>query len=234
MARASLVEVVTDRLLDRVVSGEFPPESALPAEAELAVQCGVSRLTVREAVKVLSAQQVLRTVQGRGTYVNPVARWISLDALMRVGGANVHESMVQLIEVRSMIEVGAAELFAPRCRPEDLEAMEADVEEMRGAHTDADVTRFVDADIRFHARILEGCGNPFVPATFGPISRALHDARAKTSSVPEIREHAVAEHARIVAALRSGSPRACAAAMRAHLDQTTNDALRFLTPSPPR
>lgn len=231
MARASLVEVVTDRLLDRVVSGEFPPESALPGESELALQCGASRLTVREAVKVLAAQQVLRSVQGRGTYVNPVRRWISLDALIRVGGANAHEAMIQLIEVRSMIEVGAAELFAPRCRPEDLEAMEADVEEMREGHANTDVPRFVDADMNFHGRILEGCGNPFVPATFGPISRALHDAREATSSVPEIRVHAIAEHGHILTALRSGSPRAAAAAMRAHLDQTTNDAIRYLPPS---
>lgn len=230
--RASLVEVVTDLLLERIVSGEFPPGAALPAEGELAAQSGASRLTVREAVKVLSAQQVLKTVQGRGTYVNPVRRWISLEALVRVRGGDVVETMVQLIEVRSMIEVGAAELFAPRCRPEDLELMESDLEEMRTADATTDVSAFVGADMRFHSRILEGCANPFVPATFGPISQALHAAREQTSSVPEIRTHAITEHRNIIAALRSGSPRAAAAAMRAHLDQTTNDALLHLGPSP--
>jgi DNA-binding FadR family transcriptional regulator len=232
MTRASLVDVVVDRLVDRIASGEFPPGTALPAEDELAAQSGASRLTVREAVKVLAAQQVLRPVQGRGTYVNPVDRWIALDAIMRLRGSTFRTSMIQLIEVRSMIEVGAAELFAPRCSPETLDLMAADLERMRAGHARTDVTMFVDGDIAFHRRILEGCGNPFVPATFGPIQRALHLARVQTSSVSEIRRHAIAEHEKVLTALQTGSSQAVGAAMRSHLDQTTRDALQYLEPEP--
>lgn len=138
--------------------------------------------------------------------------------------------MIQLIEIRSMIEVGATELFAPRCQTDELDRMAADLEQMEAAHAVEDVGAFVEADVRFHRRILEGCGNPFVSATFGPISRARHDAREQTSAVPEIRVNAIAEHGNILAPLRSGSARAAAAAMRSHLDQTTNDALRHRPP----
>lgn len=228
MSRASLVDVVTEELLSRITSGRFTPDAPLPAEADLAVQCGASRLTVREAVKVLAAQNIVRTVQGRGTYVNPPEAWLSLAALMRVQGARPLDAMIQLIEVRAMIEVGAAELFAPRCTTADLTAMAEDVERMQAAHDRADVAAFVSADIAFHGRIIEGTRNPFVPATFRPIARALQDARHQTSEVSEIRRNAIAEHRHILIALETTSARAAGAAMRAHLDQTMNDALRYL------
>lgn len=226
--RASLVEVVTERLLERIVSGEFGEGSALPPEAELATQCGASRLTVREAVKVLAAQGVLRPVQGRGTYVGPVDDWTSVEALVRLTPGGAAAAIEQLVEVRTMIEIGAAELFA-RHRTEDaLVGMAENLAAMRAAHAAGDVETFVTADFGFHDRILAGCGNPFVRATVRPIARALHEARVRTSAVPDIREHAIAEHGGILAALRDGSPEAAGAAMRSHLLQTRDDARHFL------
>lgn len=233
--RTSLVQVVNDRLLERIVSGEFPAGSSLPPEAELAEQSGASRLTVREAVRLLTSQQVLRPVQGRGTYVNPPERWTSLDALIRLRRGDSAEAVAQLVEVRAMIEVGAAELFA-LCRTDaELTALAHDLDDMRACDAQADVAGFVTADLRFHDRILDGCGNPFVPATFLPIARALRTARERTSSVPAIREHAVAAHGSILQALRTSTSDVVGAAMRAHLTQTRDDARRYLavTAGPP-
>jgi len=228
MPRVSLVETVTDRLLDRIISGEFPEGSALPPEAALAEQSGASRLTVREAVRVLSSQHVVRALQGRGTFVNPVTRWTSLEALVRMQRGDASKVIAQLVEVRAMIEVGAAELFAVRVSNDDLAGLRGYVEQMRAAHDRTDVGAFVAADLAFHDLILDGCGNPFVPATFLPISRALRDARTRTSSVTQIREHAIVEHSSIIEALETGSAEAAAAAMRSHLIQTRDDARRYL------
>ena len=231
--RQSLVEMVTNQILDRIASDDFTPGSVLPSEDELAKLMEASRPTCREAVKVLCTQQVLRSVQGRGTFVNPLNKWISLTAILRMQDANLHEAMIQLIEVRTLIEVGAAELFAPICRPEHLELMETDLETMRACHAAAAVDDFVAADMAFHRRILEGCGNPFIPATFRPIASALHEARTQTSSVPTIRENAIAEHANIIKELRTSSPVAAGAAMHRHLEQTRHDAVRHLATHPP-
>lgn len=233
MPRQSLVDTVTDRLLDRIISGEFPEGSTLPPESLLAEQSGASRLTVREAVRVLSSQHVLRAVQGRGTYVNPVARWTSLDAVVRLQRGDASNVIAQLVEVRAMIEVGAAELFATRLTEAELSALHQDVEQMRTAHARTDVDAFVRADLAFHDRILDGCGNPFVPATFLPISRALRDARTRTSSVAQIREHAIVEHSSIIEALETGSAEAAGSAMRSHLVQTRDDARRYLSAAGP-
>ncbi|MDO5737435.1 MAG: FCD domain-containing protein [Propionibacteriaceae bacterium] len=228
--RPSLVHVVTEQILDRIAQSEFPPGSVLPSEGDLAKLMGASRPTCREAVRILCTQEVLRSVQGRGTFVNPVRRWISLDAILRMHDANLLDAMIQLIEVRTLIEVGAAELFAPLCREEHLELMESDLEAMRSTHMAEDVVAFVSADMAFHHRVLEGCGNPFITATFRPITSALQEGRIQTSSVPEIRTNAIAEHANIIVALRTGSSERAGAAMRSHLEQTRRDAARHLVP----
>lgn len=226
--RPSLVETVTNQILDRIAIKEFPPGSVLPAEEELAKLMDASRPTCREAVKILCTQQVLRSAQGRGTFVNPVNKWISLDAILRMHDENLHEAMVQLIEVRSMIEVGAAEIFAPLCRAEHVDTLESDLAVMRSAHARGDVEGFVTADIAFHQRILNGCGNPFIAATFLPIASALHEGRVQTSSVAEIRHNAILEHAAIIEALETRSSARAGAAMRGHLEQTRRDAAHYL------
>lgn len=226
--KMSLVESVTEQLLDAIVAGEYEQESRLPPERDLATRFEVSRLTVREAVKALASQQLLRSVQGMGTYVESATHWTSLDALVRMRSGDAVDAIAQLVEVRTMIEVGAAELFANRTTDKALEQMAHDLEGMKEAHAATNVPGFVAADMAFHGRILTGCGNPFVHATFVPIAKALTDGRSRTSAVRQIRENAIFKHALILSALQSGSAQAAGAAMRDHLVQTRDDATKYL------
>ena len=66
-----MVGVVADELLDRIIAGEFPPGTAVPGELELSARHEVSRMTVREAMKTLEAQQILSVERGRGTRLRP-------------------------------------------------------------------------------------------------------------------------------------------------------------------
>lgn len=229
--RGSLVDTVIDLLIDGITSGEFPEGSALPAEGPLADRCGASRLTVREAIRVLASQGVVRPVQGRGTYVEPMTGWTSVKALVRSHPGGAAFAVDQLVEVRSLIEIGSAELYAARRSPDDVAALAEDLERMCSAHAAGHIEDFVAADVRFHDRVVEGCGNPFLRAAFQPIARSLHEAQMRTSDVLVIREHALAEHARILAAIRAGSPSDAGAAMRSHLQQTRDDARRHLADS---
>ncbi|NHA68597.1 four-carbon acid sugar kinase family protein [Phycicoccus flavus] len=229
MPRTSLVEDVAGRLLDRIVSGEFVGGSLLPSESELAGQFGVSRLTMREAVKMLAAGQVVRSVQGVGTFVAPVGRWTSVGAVIRVSEGDASQVIGRLVEVRGMLEVGAAELFAPLAAPADLETLADNVAAMRFAHREDDVESFVAADLAFHTRIIEGCGNPFVRVAFAPVAESLVYSQRLTAAVHDIREHAIVHHAAILAALHTGRASTTATAMREHLIQTRDDARRYLS-----
>lgn len=230
MARATLVDMVADEILRRVIDGELPEGAALPSEAEIGAQLDVSRLTVREGLKELRAKNVLNAVRGRGTYVNPVSAWTSLEAVLRAMSAagSASQVSVQLLEVRRMIEVGAAELAATRRTGRDVDLLRGHLAGMVSAHAASDVDRFVTEDIAFHDVILRASGNLMVPVLYEPLGKMLSAGRRETSAVPAIQEHAIQMHRNVLAALESGSPEASRTAMLEHMDQTLDDLRKFV------
>lgn len=223
MSRNTRVEDTVEYILAAIEAGRFVVGGRLPAEGELAQQADTSRLTVREAVKILAAQRVLHAVQGRGTYVNPIDQWISVEALMRMQNANPTDILLQLVEVRGFIEIGAAERFARVAGDEQLAELRRHIDRMIEGSTSGDVALVMAADLDFHHTILEGCGNPFIATTMEPLSRVLAEARWETSSLPAMREHAIRAHGQILAALERRDPPAARKAMRAHMRETAAD-----------
>lgn len=225
MARKSLVGQVADELLDRIIAGEFLPGATVPGEHELSARHEVSRMTVREAMKTLQAQQILSVERGRGTFVNPLNRWASLEAVLRAAseGKNEAEASVQLIELRRMLETGASELAAGRISDSDIQALFGYVAAMRAAHEVNDVAAFVEADLAFHDLILHASENVFVAVLFEPLHRVLEKRRTETSAVPQIQEHAIGHHQTIAEALESRDAARSREAMDAHMQQTLDD-----------
>ncbi|WP_433475041.1 FadR/GntR family transcriptional regulator [Spirillospora sp. CA-142024] len=222
----SLSDEIAERLLTAIINGDFPAGSMLPPEGELAERYAASRLTVREAVKVLRAQNVVRIHRGRGTYVNPPDRWTALEPVIRAAaGASRSGGVVseRLIEARRMIEIGAVELAAVRRSKEDLEQLRSLLDDMRDAAAAQDTDLFVSADIAFHDCVMRAAGNAFIPLLFEPFGRLLEEGRRETSAVPAIRENAIAHHALILEALITGDARQARQAMDAHMAQTVDD-----------
>ena len=228
MPRASLAEELADRLLEEIIGGEHPPGSSLPSELELAQKAGVSRLTVREAIKTLRATNVVEIRRGRGTFVNPPVRWTAIESVLRAArSASGVEGVVgipyRLLEARRIIEVNVAELAAARRTDEDLAAMEKCQAAMEEAHRAGDVEAVVAADIGFHQAVLDAAANPFISALFDPLAAQLVEARRQTSAHPEIREHAIQHHRNLIAAIRASDPERARWAMHGHMSQTEND-----------
>ncbi|MER5177154.1 FadR/GntR family transcriptional regulator [Streptomyces sp. NPDC002896] len=220
----SLSDDLAEQLLSAIIDGTYPPDSALPPEGELADQSSVSRLTVREAVKQLRAQNVVRVVRGRGTYVNPPDRWTALEAVVRAASRSSHASLSErLIEARRLIENGATELAAVRRSEHDLAELREHLAAMREAADAGDTEQFVQADIDFHDTVMRATGNLFVPLLFEPFGPMLVEGRRETSAVPQIRVNAIAHHEAVLAALESGDPEQARRAMDAHMNQTADD-----------
>jgi DNA-binding FadR family transcriptional regulator len=234
----SLGDQIAARLLDEIVDGRYPPGSPLPPEWELAEREGASRLTIREAVRVLRQKDVVAVVRGRGTFVQPRQRWSPLDpavlgALARSPDA-LTERVQALLEARALVEVGVAELAAARRSDEDLAAMAEAVAAMRDA--DGDVDAFTEADLAFHNAVMAAAGNPVIAALFDPIALLLRDTRRQTSRDPVSRGHALRAHERVLAAIERRDPVQAAGTMRDHLTETGEDfaAHRGATGSPER
>ncbi|MBC9727580.1 FadR/GntR family transcriptional regulator [Streptomyces sp. TRM68367] len=222
----SLSDEVAERLLNAIIDGVYPPGSMVPPEGELAEQYGASRLTVREAVKVLRSQNVVRIHRGRGTYVNPPDRWTALEPMVRAAAATPRSRGTiseRLIEARRLIEIGAVELAAARSTKDDHQELRGLLDDMRKAAAAQDTDMFVEADIAFHDTVMRSTGNAFVPLLFEPFGRLLIEGRRETSAIPQIRENAIAHHALILEALESGDPEQARRAMDAHMAQTADD-----------
>jgi len=221
-----LSDDIAERLLTAIIDGHYPPGTALPPEGVLAEQHAASRLTLREAVKVLRSQNVVRIHRGRGTYVNTPDQWTALEPMIRAAAAGPRAGGAiseKLIEARQMIEVGAAQLAAVRRTDDDLAELAELLDEMRAAAGAGDTEQFVTADIAFHEVVMRASGNAFVPLLFEPFGRLLIEGRRQTSAVPQIRTNAIAHHESVLEALRGGDPEQARGAMEDHMAQTADD-----------
>jgi GntR family transcriptional repressor for pyruvate dehydrogenase complex len=193
------------RVKDMIVSGELKPGDRLPREADLAERLGLSRNSLREAVRALSLVRVLDVRQGDGTYVSSLRADELLGALSFV--LELHsgeESVLEVLEVRRVLEPAAAAMAAHRVTEDDIAALR----ELCDATEAADsVEELVEHDLLFHRRIAEASGNAYLTRLLdtlaGPtvrvrIWRGITQSRAV--------ERTIAEHRAIVDALRAHQP----------------------------
>ncbi len=230
--RRGLADDLADTLVTDILAGTYPPESMLPSEVELAAMSGLSRLTVREAVKSLKAKSVLRVIQGKGTFVNSPAQWSPLDPALLLARSMHNSTSVtmpkKLLEARRIVEVGVAGLAAGRRTEGHLAQMRECIQDMEDAHAGGHVEDFVQADIAFHQAILAAADNPFMAALFQPLEAALLVGRRQTSAFPDEREHAIAMHRGVYEAITGGDPVVARAAMADHMSQTQEDFDTFV------
>ena len=230
--RRPMADDLADQILDDVLAGRYSVGTALPSESELAELSGLSRLTVREAVKTLRSKGVLRVVHGRGTYVAPTDEWSVLDPTLLIArSAAQADSLLmplKFIEARRLVEVGVAELAATRRTQKDVDCLENSLDQMRTASRGKDVGAFVRADIAFHQIILDAADNAFVAAIFDPLAQILRLTRYQTSAHAPVRRHAIAHHHNILQAISAADPTAAREAMHAHIVQTANDMVKYV------
>lgn len=145
----------------RIVNDIYPQGETLPVEEELAQSLGVSRATVRDAVKVLSGKGLLRTARRYGTRVRPLEEWHLLDpdvaAWHSADHPRIGRMFAETTELRCAIEPAAAALAAERATPEQVRILITAAQALRPG--EVDVAALFEADRRFHCTILDATGN---------------------------------------------------------------------------
>lgn len=194
----------------RILSGELAVGDVLPAERDLARTLAVSRAAVREAVRTLQAQGVLRSSVGAGTAGG--TRVSALDSgvlgrLLRMHVALAHFPLDDVLEVRVALERLSGRLAAARLTSDDLAALQSSLRDMREAGTRED---FNDADAAFHVAIAEAAGNRLAADTTVAIRESVRGplmvgfARLAEEDYERIRAELLDEHEQISAALARG------------------------------
>src|SRR5215471_18383935 len=130
---AGVADDAIERIREFVASGEWGPGTRLPREADLAKQLGVSRNSLREAVRALSLARVLEVRQGDGTYVSSLEAGELLEPTLSATHLLRGRTVLELFEVRRMLEPEAAALAAQRADAEVSSALRVELERMVAA-----------------------------------------------------------------------------------------------------
>jgi GntR family transcriptional repressor for pyruvate dehydrogenase complex len=208
------------RIKAMIVSGQLKPGQRLPPEAALAEQLGLSRNSLREAVRALALINILDVRQGDGTYVTSLEPELLLDALTFVVEFHRDESVLEFLRVRRILEPAAAAMAALVIGPAELAALEANVSI---SSPDADPADLIKLDIEFHRLIGVASGNQVLASLIeglsGPTNRArVWRGRTQAGSS----ERTVNEHRAILEALAAHEPEVAHAAMMTHVAGVEN------------
>lgn len=187
---------------DMITRGELAPGDRLPPEFELSKSLGLSRNSLREAVKALELIQVLDVRQGDGTYVTNLAASTLVDTLSFVVDLHQDSSVVELLEVRRLLEPPAVAMAASEITPEELAELRTILD---GIDVASGVDELVEADQLFHRVINAASRNSYLAATIDGISGATTRARVwRGITEAGAVQRTLAEHRAIYQALASG------------------------------
>src|SRR6266853_4900882 len=211
----SVTSEAIDKIQGLIISGSWGPGDRLPKETELAAELGLSRNSLREAVRALSQLRVLEVRQGDGTYVSSLEPDLLLESTGFVSHLLLGETAVALSEVRRILEAAAAALAAARIDDDGKNQLRSSLELMREAQG---VEELVEADVAFHAVIARASGNPVLVSLLASLSTRmmrvrLWHGRTSDEALHETRE----EHRRIYEAIIAGDPDLARAAATAHI-----------------
>ena len=211
---AKLSTLISRQLLATIVSGHYKAGDLLPPERDLASMFGVSRVVVREALTSLVSKDIVSVRQGRGTTVNPLAEWNTLDpeVLLLLHGDRIFP---QLSEVRRILEPEVAALAATNITPDQLEELRAlsDLPE-----TDT-VEQHVARDTAFHLLIAKASQNLVLPILLISISELLNEVRRRSFQVAGELGRARDWHRRIFEAIERRDSDLARRLMADHMEQ---------------
>ncbi|NHF73874.1 GntR family transcriptional regulator [Paracoccus xiamenensis] len=201
-------ETTYERLCDEIRSGKLPPGSRL-RETEIAERLDVSRTPVREAIRRLEAEGLVDHLPRSGAVVR------TLD----------YPELMELYEMRTVLEGTAARLAARAASPVELEELVAINDEMRAATLPEAA---IQLNRQFHRLLLDAARNRFLLRAVATVENTLLILGTSSMAMPDRAREAVDEHREVLEALQSRDGAAAEAAMRRHMERAQFARLRIL------
>ena len=208
-ASAQVIQAVQEAIRN----GEYKVGDKLPNEQTLCEQLAVGRSSVREGMRILSAYGIVEIRQGDGTYVTDDYTERAFEFL---GFLPENRNLRYLLEMREMIEVGCAKLL---CRGDREEAYAQLIRIASEIDPKKDLENNVDADKRFHLKIVELTENLMAVKIYKMLSKLQNLLMIQLMSHADVRDDAIAAHERICNAIRSGDELETEKAIRYHIDK---------------
>jgi DNA-binding GntR family transcriptional regulator len=213
---APLREQVTDVLREAILDFRLRPGERL-VERDLIEKTGVSRATIREVLRQLTAEGLVTVIPQRGAVVVELTRKEAAD----------------LYEVRTMLEGLAARLFAERASDEQVAALRAQVDQLRTAFEELDsadqrIQTMLDVKDRYYDVFLEGCGNDQIRSIHEGLQARVRLMRATSLGQPDRPGQTLTEIDAVVTAIEARDPEAAEKLAKAHVERAAEQGLEGL------
>jgi GntR family transcriptional regulator, transcriptional repressor for pyruvate dehydrogenase complex len=211
----ALTDEAIEKIKAMIVSGTVRPGDRLPREADLAAELGLSRSSLREAVKALSLVNILEVRRGDGTYVTSLQPPLLLEAVNFIADFHRDGSVLEFLEVRRILEPAATAMAAARITGEEITGLR---ELLDGLGPEPGVEDLVASDLEFHRRISACSGNSVLCSLLESLSVPTSRARAwRGLTQAGATERTLAEHRAILDALGAHDPEVARAWSTAHI-----------------
>lgn len=208
----TLLDRVVEKLRGAILDFHFRPGQRL-VERALCEQLGVSRSSVREALRCLEAEGLIKTVPHKGRTVASITA----------------KEAQSVYEVRAALEGFAAQLFAERGTPEQVRRLRARLRDMKDAVSTKDPRVMLAVKATFYDVILEGCGNEYCAELILSLQARIRFLRALSLSSPGRTQRSIAEMTRIVKAVEARDGDAARAAYTEHIRIAAAVAIKALS-----
>ena len=227
----SLPLEVASQFLAQIVGGDYPPESTLPPENELAQHFDVSRIVIREAMRVLGTKGVVSVRQGRNTTVNPLSDWNHLDPqilLVLFESRQLGDLAQHLVEIRRILEVEAAGLAAERATDEEIHQLRELLAEMQSYQLT--VPTYLSLENRFHVLVWNIARNALLFEMLSMLNEVFEVAKQYSALINAT--HRDQWHVAMCDAFEQRDADAARDAMEADVSQFERQITRFLVNGP--
>jgi len=218
-------DLLADELRARIRSGEWPEGLSLPTERELSAQSGLSRTTVREALRMLEVDGMIEIRPGRGGGARvrrPAGDEFTRQLELFIWGRNI--SPQHLHDVRTALEALGAEGAARNRTPSELDDLIAKTEAVEGAVDD--MNAYLDANLAWHLAVARASHNELLISFMEVLSAAIHEAtEIEAFDSPDVRLSTLKIHRGILAAITAGDADAARRRMLRHVSAARDVAL---------
>jgi DNA-binding FadR family transcriptional regulator len=218
--RPRLHEQVLSHMTQLIADGPWTAGVALPAEGELAQQFKVSRTIIRECVRVLASRGMLDVRQGRGIYVTPHPQWKVTESLALLVRSD-HSSLVDWLEVRTLLEMDSAQLAAERAAPLEVDGLYSLVEQQ--LLKEDDPAGYRSLDITFHLALAQATHNAALVRLLEGVIQPLRVQLEERKLTSLTRHASTQEHRDILDRVRHGDTAGARAAMAEHLGRVAGE-----------
>ena len=211
----AVTDEAIEKIKDMIVSGELAPGSRLPPEKDLAERLGLSRSSMREAVKALEVIRVLDVRRGDGTYVTSLEPQLLLEAISFVIDLHDDDSLLEIFAVRRVLESHATGRAAQLAGDDDIAELDAAI---GAVAPDTDIESLVAHDVRFHSAIARIAGNVYLASLLDSLTSQTVRARVwRGLTQAGAIERTLAEHRAILDAIADHDIELATSAAQVHI-----------------